>query len=264
MKLMWILPVAVMLLTAGCGQSDQAPPPPATPSPTNATADTAPGAASQASAAGSIVGKVTLKGTPPAEKETPLTADAQCGKLHTAPVTTRHYVVGAENGLADTVVMLKGIAGKSTGAAAAPLLVDQKGCEYIPYVAVAQTGQKIVVKNSDPMMHNVHPTPTASGNREDNKAQFPGGADLTFDFPSPENFLRFKCDVHPWMYSYITVVDHPYIAVTDKDGKFAIADVPPGKYTIVALHRKAAITGVEQEIEVTAAGAKADFTLEAK
>ena len=218
----------------------------------------------QVATAGNITGKVTLKGTPPPERETPLTADAQCGKLHSAPVKTRFYVVGADAGLADTVVLLKGITGKSAGASAAPLIVDQKGCEYVPYVAVAQTGQKIVVKNSDPMMHNVHPTPTASGNKEDNKAQFPGGADLTFEFPSSENFLRFKCDVHPWMFSYITVVDHPYIAVTDKDGKFTIKDVPPGKYTIVAMHRKAALTGVEQAIEVTADGAKSDFTLDAK
>lgn len=224
-------------------------------------------AALQFATAGNITGKVTLKGTPPAEKViNQLKDDAQCGKLHTTPVSTRFYVVGADAGLADTVVMLKGITGKSAGAAATPLIIDQKGCEYIPYVAAAQTGQKIVVKNSDPMMHNVHPTPinTAGGNKEANLAQFAGGADLTFQFPATENFLRFKCDVHPWMFSYITIVDHPYFATTDKDGNFTIKDVPPGKYTLVALHRKAALTGVEKEIEVTAAGAKADFTLDAK
>ena len=224
-------------------------------------------AALQVVTAGNITGKVTLKGTPPAEKEiTQIKDDANCGKLHTAPVKTRFYVVGAGNGLADTVVMLKGITGKSTGASAAPLLVDQKGCEYVPYVAAAQTGQKILVKNSDPTLHNVHPTPanTAGGNKEDNKAQFAGGADLTFNFPAAENFLRFKCDVHPWMFSYITVVDHPYFAVTDKDGAFTIKDVPPGKYTLTALHRKAALTGVDQAVEVTADGAKVDFALEVK
>jgi plastocyanin len=222
-------------------------------------------AALQVATAGNITGKVTLKGTPPAEKEiTPLKEDVNCGKLHTETVKTRFFVVGAGGELADAVVMLKGISGKSTGAAAAPLVIDQKGCEYLPYVAAAQTGQKIVVKNSDPVMHNVHPSPIGAGNKEENKAQFPSGADLTFEFPTAENFLKFKCDVHPWMFSYITVVDHPYFAVTGKDGTFTIKDVPAGKYTIVALHRKAALTGVEQAIEVTADGAKADFTLEVK
>ena len=62
----------------------------------------------------------------------------------------------------------------------------------------------------------------------------------------------------------IAVFDHPYFAVTDKDGNFTIKDVPAGKYTITALHRKAAAAGVDQEIEVKADGAKADFTLEVK
>ncbi len=220
--------------------------------------------ATQTMTAGDITGKITLKGTPPPEKDIPL--DATCGKLHSAPIKTRFYVAGADGGLADTVVMLKGVTGKSTGATVEPLVIDQKGCEYLPYIAVAQTGQKIVVKNSDPVLHNVHSTPanTTGGNKESNLAQMPGGADLTFTFPAPENFLRFKCDVHPWMFSYVTVTDHPYAVVSGKDGAFTIRNVPPGKYTIVALHRKAAPAGVEQEIEVTADGAKADFTLEAK
>jgi plastocyanin len=176
-------------------------------------------AALQVASAGDVTGKVTLKGTPPAEKDitADVKTDANCGKLHTDPVKTRFFVVGNGGALADVVVMLKGVPNaKSGGAAAAPLVLDQKGCEYIPYVGAAQTGQKIVVKNSDPTTHNVHPSPVAGGNKEDNKAQFAGAADLTFEFPTAENFLKFKCDVHPWMFSYITVVDHPYFAVTGK------------------------------------------------
>lgn len=223
----------------------------------------------QIAAAGDITGTIMLKGTPPAEKEIKdVATDVNCGKLHTAPVKTRFYVVGAKGELADVFVTLKGISGKSTGAAAAPLVIDQKGCEYIPYVAACQTGQKIVVKNSDPVLHNIHPTPinTAGGNKEDNKAQMAGGPDLNLVFPAAENFLRFKCDVHPWMFSYINVVDHPYFAVTGADGKFTIKNVTPGKYTVVAMHRKAAPApaGMEKEIEVTADGAKLELTLEAK
>ena len=48
-----------------------------------------------------------------------------------------------------------------------------------------------------------------------------------------------KCDVHPWMFAYIGVVDHPYFAVTDKDGNFTIKNVPAGKYTVEAVHQKA-------------------------
>lgn len=222
----------------------------------------------QFATAGNITGKVTLAGTPPPEKEiTPLKDDATCGKLHpgAAPMT-KFFVVGPNKELADVVVVLKGdgLSGKSTGAAAAPAVLDQKGCEYIPQILAVQTGQKITVKNSDPVMHNVHTTPTAPGNKEENKGQGAGAADLIFSVPAAENFLRFKCDVHPWMFAWVTVVDHPYFAVTGADGAFTIKDVPPGKYKLVAYHRKGALTGIEKDIEVTADGAKQDFTVEVK
>lgn len=217
----------------------------------------------QAVSAGDITGKITLNGTPPAEK--PLPMDPTCGKLQPAGVkpTTHFYVVGAGNGLGDTVVYLKGISGKSTGASAKPQLVDQIGCVYEPYVASVQTGQTISVSNSDPVLHNVHPTPKpGTGNKEANKAQLPKGPVLNFAFPDAEMFLRFKCDVHPWMFSYVSVFDHPYHATTDKDGNFTIAGVPEGKYTLVVDHRKAGT--VEKEIEVKADGAKVDASLDVK
>ena len=224
-------------------------------------------AATQAVHAGEISGTITLHGTPPAELEIKqIKDDPNCGKLHTEAVKTRFYVVGANKGLADVFVTLKGISGKSTGASATPAVIDQKGCEYQPYVMGVQTGQKILVKNSDPVLHNIHPTPTAPGNKEENKAQMPNGPELTFMFPSSEMFLRFKCDVHPWMFAYACVMDHPYFAVTDKEGKYAIKNVPDGKYTLEVYHRKAAPASapMSAEIEVKGGSVTKDFTLEAK
>jgi plastocyanin len=219
----------------------------------------------QATPAADITGIVTLKGTPPKEKDIiPLKEDATCGKLHTDMPTTHFYVVGSKGELADVVVSLQGISGKSTGASAPAAVLDQKGCEYIPSIFAVQTGQKIVVKNSDPVLHNVHDVPGAgSGNKEHNQAQLPNGPDLTFTFDKPESFLKFQCDVHKWMFSWVSIFDHPYFAVSGKDGTFKIANVPPGKYKIQAAHRKAGT--VTQEIEVKEGEpTKADFTLEVK
>jgi plastocyanin len=222
-------------------------------------------AALQIATAGNLTGKVTLSGTPPPEKEiTPLKEDATCGKLAGGTPMTKFFVVGPGKELADVIVVVKGLEGKSTGASAAPAMLDQKGCEYVPSILAVQTGQKITVKNSDPVMHNVHSVPTVAGNTEENKGQMAGSADLSFSMAKPENFLKFKCDVHPWMFAWVTVVDSPYFAVTGKDGSFTIKDVPPGKYKVVALHRKGAPTGVEKEVEVTADGGKTDFTIEVK
>jgi len=222
-------------------------------------------AALQVASAADINGIVTLKGTPPKEKEiTPVMEDANCSKLHTTVPTTRFYVAGPKGELADVVVSVQGISGKSTGASAPPVVMDQKGCEYIPSILAVQTDQKLVVKNSDPVLHNVHNVPgEGSGNKEKNEAQLPNGADLTFSFSKPENFLKFKCDVHQWMFAWVSIFDHPYFAVSAKDGSFKIANVPPGKYKLQAAHRKAGT--VTQDIEVKEGEpAKVDFTLELK
>jgi plastocyanin len=211
--------------------------------------------------AGDITGVITLKGAPPAEKDiTPLKDDATCGALYDTMPTTHFYVVSSQGELADVVVSLKDVTGKSTGASAPPAVLDQKGCVYLPSILAIQTGQKLIVKNSDPCVHNVHTTPTA--NPEVNQVQMPGGADLTFTFDKPEPFLKFRCDVHPWMFAWVTVVDSPYFAVTGKDGKFTIKNVPPGKYTLEAAHRK--LGAQTADIEVTDSGATQNFTFEVK
>jgi hypothetical protein len=94
-------------------------------------------------------------------------------------------------------------------------------------------------------------------------AQLPKSKDLDFSFPKEEMFLRFKCDVHVWMYSYVSIMGHPFYSVSAKDGTFKIENLPAGKYTIEAIHRKA---GKEtMDVEVPATGSKeVNFTLNAK
>ena len=121
--------------------------------------------------------------------------------------------------------MLKGnnVSGKSTGAKAEPAVLDQKLCMYGPQILAIQTNQKLLVKNSDPTSHNVHVNPAVPGNLNanppNNFMQMQAAPEITLTFPAPENFMKFQCDVHSWMFAWITVVDNPYFAVTDKDGK---------------------------------------------
>jgi hypothetical protein len=208
-------------------------------------------------AAGEITGKITLKGTPKPELEIPLTPS--CGKLNPNKVTTRHYVVGKDGGLANVFVYLKDA--KAAPATADSPTLDQKGCMYDPYVLGVVTGQKFKIKNSDPELHNVHATPKV--NKEFNFGQPIKDQVSERSFDQAEVLVRMKCDVHPWMFAYIGVVDHPYFAISDKDGNFKISGVPDGKYTIVAYHLKThgANAGVTQMIDVKGS-AKQDFTVE--
>jgi plastocyanin len=218
----------------------------------------------QVTSAGDVTGTIMLKGTPPPEKEiTPLKDDPNCGKFHSEMPKTKFYVVGSKGELADVIISLKGGSAKSAGASAAPAAIDQKGCEYSPQILAVQTDQAIKVKNSDPVPHNVHPIPAAAGNKEANQAQMPGGPDLNFSFSKPESFLKFKCDIHPWMFAWVSVLDTPHFAVSGKDGTFKIANVPAGKYTLEAAHRKAGTATKEIEVK-EGEPVKVELTLEAK
>ena len=216
----------------------------------------------QIASAADLSGVITFKGTAPEEKElTPMRDDATCTTYYPGALPkTQHYVVGAKGELANVVVIVKGVPdAKSTGASATPAVLDQKGCLYVPQILAVQTGQKVVVKNSDGCVHNVHTVPKE--NEMKNLVQMPGGADLDFTFAKPEPFLKFQCDVHPWMFAYVTVVDHPYFAVSGADGKFTIKNLPPGKYTVEASHRKLGTQTAEVEVKD---GATQDFTFEPK
>ncbi|HKX62958.1 MAG TPA: hypothetical protein VJS65_13960, partial [Verrucomicrobiae bacterium] len=209
--------------------------------------------------AADVTGKITLKGTPKPEVDIDL--GPSCGPVSTKKYTTRHYVVGKDGGLANVFVYLK-----KDGLKAAPqgpaTMLDQKECMYQPYVFGVLTGQPFKIKNSDPLLHNVHATPKL--NKEFNFGQPVKDQIMEKSFDTAEVMVRVKCDVHPWMFTYIGVLDHPYFAVSDADGNYKITGAPDGKYTLVAYHQKthlAASLGETKEIEIKGGEVKQDFTV---
>ncbi|MEW6304315.1 MAG: hypothetical protein AB1705_12630 [Verrucomicrobiota bacterium] len=216
-----------------------------------------------------IAGRVFLEGTPPPEKPLPL--DPNCGKLYSeVKPTTTFFVVSRDRGLGDVFVLVEretGIPSRQLPPARnpVPVLLDQVGCVFTPYVFGIQVGQKLRVRNSDPVLHNVHLAPAVAGNAERNRASLPGAPDMEFTFAKPEMFLRIKCDVHPWMFAYACVVPHSYFAVTDANGNYEIPDVPPGRYTVRILHRKTAKLEVAVSVvkdRVTKLNAKLPLSLD--
>jgi hypothetical protein len=216
----------------------------------------------QIASAADIIGTITLQGTPPAEVPyTPLMNDPMFKSMYTNTPTSHFYVVGPDHGLGDVIVYLKDV-GNSTGPSQPPAVIDQQGGLYHPQILVIQTGQKLLVNNSDQCLHNVDVAPTVSGNPVSNQMQPPGSAPLAFTFPQPEMFITFKCDIHPWMFAWVSVMSSPYYAISDQEGKFVIKNVPPGKYTLVADHRK--LGKKSAEIEVKDSNVTQNFTFNVK
>ena len=183
---------------------------------------------------GTVEGTVNFSGTKPTPKKIDMSQDPVCAKKGENSVET---IAGNAGGLQNVFVYVKD---GFSGAAEAPttnVTIDQEGCRYHPHVLGVMAGQTIEIKNSDNTTHNIHPTPASdSGNREWNESQAPGSAPLEKNFGRPEIMLPVKCNQHPWMKMYINVAKNPSFAVSDADGKFTIKDLPPGDYTLAAVH----------------------------
>jgi len=185
--------------------------------------------------AGGVNGSVTYAG---ADTDTviAMNADPVCASLHQTPVDTNEIAL-KDGKLGNVFVYVKsGLEGKSFPAPTEKKEIDQVGCQYTPRVLGVQVGQPVTIKNTDATLHNVHALPTS--NTEFNQAQPQGLPPFDKTFDKPEVAVHVKCDVHPWMTSWVGVVDNPYYAVSGDDGGFSIKDLPPGKYTLEAWHEK--------------------------
>jgi len=186
--------------------------------------------------AAEITGKIKLEGKPPAELK--IDPSTLCGP-NPKPLATRHYVVSPDGGLANVFVYIKNPPQKKYDPPATVAVLDQADCQYNPFISAIQTGQKLNIRNSDPFMHNVNTGSSAHRSHQFNIAQPSKGMEATKTFDNPELPLRFLCNVHIWMVSYVSVFDHPFYAVSDKEGNFKVSNLPAGKYTLVVKHMKA-------------------------
>ena len=186
--------------------------------------------------AGSLSGKVNFEGKPPKKKTIKsLKDDPQCGSQHKTPVYNQSFIINDEGYLKNVLVYLENVKyeGKTPKNQA---ILDQKGCMYTPHVQGIMQGQELLIKNSDPVLHNIHGLPTI--NSEFNFAMPKVVKEKAIKIDKPEHAIYIKCDVHPWMKSYVSVFNHPYFAVTDDSGHYKIESIPPGTYTVTAWQEK--------------------------
>jgi len=208
---------------------------------------------------GVVKGKVFFKGDPPKRSLINTAKDPNCAKMKkkigtedvivnkkTDPATLRNVMVYVKDGLGD----------RKFDAPSEPFMLDQVGCQYKPHVITLMAGQKLRIRNSDETNHNIHFLPKV--NQEMNFSQPKKGMEKDVDL-EVEDIFKVKCDVHPWMGAFVKVFDHPFFAVTGKDGAFEIKGLPAGKYEIEAWHEKFGKETMTVDVSVDETK-EADFT----
>lgn len=191
---------------------------------------------------GSIEGTVTVDPVPTVPEMEINKDESVCEHAKTSP---RLVVDRETKGLGNVVVYLDGIQ-KGKPRESGEFVIDQKNCQFAPHISIVPIRSTLHFKSSDDVLHNVH---AYKGTPEAPHSMTKDVVNLAFKDSAVEaqpfdrralrrpGFYYLKCDAgHYWMSAYVWVVEHPYYAVTDAKGKFALTDVPPGSYTLRFWH----------------------------
>jgi hypothetical protein len=112
--------------------------------------------------------------------------------------------------------------------------IDQKNCEFLPYLTVMHEGQTLVVTSSDAgINHNFHITGFNNGANQN----VPAGTELKLKLNAESRPIPVECNIHPWMKANVLIVDHPFYAAAGTDGSFEIKGVPAGTQNLVLWHK---------------------------
>ncbi|MCA9251771.1 MAG: hypothetical protein KDA54_11615 [Phycisphaerales bacterium] len=212
-------------------------------------------------AGGGVKATAKFDGERPKRTVLKMDADQYCAKANEKKVGSEEAIVSKEGMVKNVIVYVKdGLGDAEFEVPTEKAELNQQGCMYHPHVQALQAKQPMIVKNSDATLHNIHSF--AEKQKAFNFAQPKQGDEKEVTFSRPE-IVKVKCDVHPWMSAYIGVFDHPFHAVTEKDGTCELADLPPGEYTLAAWHET--FGEVEQKVTVAdGEAAEVEFVFKAK
>lgn len=199
---------------------------------------------------GSVIGRAVYEGEPPVPEPVDCSADPQCAKLYRKePLRREVLLVNKDGALRNVFVSVQRglpsdakwpIPGK-------PVVLDQKGCRYLPHVFGVMAGQPLEILNSSKIHEVPHGYPKR--NPEFSFSLPKQGMKETIVLAEPETF-KIKCDVHPWESAWCHVMTHPFYAVSDVQGRFIILGLSPGRYELAFWHEHWSLAPQARTIEV--------------
>jgi plastocyanin len=179
---------------------------------------------------GTLTGTVQFRGTRPPQAVLEISKDQNvCGKTENLNET---LMVGEDLGIQNVVVSLSQIE-RGKAFSGKDVSIDQRECRYRPHVLLVPAGSEVSILNNDGILHNIRTH--SRKNPPLNKAQAKFKKRIKEVFPFPE-VIKITCDAHAWMTGWIVVMEHPYYAVTDSQGRFHIEHIPAGEYAVNVWH----------------------------
>lgn len=192
---------------------------------------------------GAVIGTVRFSGTVPKSKSIPIKVDLNiCGSTF----LEEPYVNLENKGVQNAVISLKNKSDKATSNHAEDkVYIINKNCKIEPRITVMQVKKKLIIKNSDPILHVL---------------QFTHNDQILFNLPLPGNGnivkeidqlgpIHVKCVIHPFMKAFFLVIDSPIYTLTDHNGSFKFPEINPGKYILSVWHPS--LKSIEKEIEIS-------------
>ena len=190
---------------------------------------------------GTVIGTVRFVGTPPKLDPIPVNKNRDvCGEHKPSEV----LVLSADRGVKGSVLLIEGVArGKKSGG---DVVLDNQQCVFVSHVTAVALGERVAIRNSDPILHNTHGflgRPTVFNVALPTRGQV---IEVTKYLKKP-GVVRVLCDTHPHMSAWMIVHDSPYFAVTDDTGGFRITDVPAGTYKVTMWHAGFRPKGIDKD-----------------
>lgn len=177
---------------------------------------------------GTLTGRFVYDGkAPTAAKISPNKDVEVCGKHE---LNDESLVVDDKGGTANVFIWNRTkdvkVAPGYAATAKEKVVLDNHDCRFQPHALAMRTSQPLDVKNSDPMGHNTNAALVVNAPFN---GIIPAGSEHDVDLSSAESIpATITCNIHPWMKAYLLVRPDPYFAVSGKDGKFEIKDLPAG------------------------------------
>ncbi|MFZ5874891.1 MAG: carboxypeptidase-like regulatory domain-containing protein [Nitrospirota bacterium] len=193
-------------------------------------------------AGGTVTGRVRLDGPPPPSRIFHLVFSpnmAFCGKISDGAGNRllKEFQVAPDGAFEGVVVAVVGVEKGKAFDYAPELTIEH--CRIAPLIMPVRNGKKVSLVNKDEIAHDIQ----AYSMRDDfaiqmfNKPLVPEGSALKdIRMRKGHYMFRTQCGVHDYMQSWGIAVGNPYFAVTGPDGTFAISDLPPGEYDVIAWH----------------------------